>query len=287
MDIGTFDQPVLVFGGPYSNLEATQALLQCASAMEIPPERMNCTGDVVAYCADPDATTDLIASSGIVVVKGNCEESLSADSDDCGCGFAEGSICDTLSVQWYAHAREKLTSASKRWMANLPRLIEFEMARRHFTVVHGAPSAINQYIFESTEDAIVVSEIERSRSDGVLCGHSGLPFTRFVDGRLWHNAGVIGLPANDGTPRVWFSTLTPAGDKIVIEHHALGYDHVRAAQKMRKRGLPEAYAQTLESGIWDNCEILPAAETKQQGRQRVECSHAWPFVKESTQSAAE
>ena len=234
IDIGAFDQPVLVFGGPYSNLGATQALLQRATSLRIPPERVICTCDVVAYCADPDATTDLIASSGIMVVMGNCEESLSADSDDCGCGFAEGSICDMLSVQWYAHARENLTATAKYWMANLPRLIEFEMAGRRLTVVHGASSAINRYIFESTENTIVVGEMERFGSDGVLCGHSGLPFTRLVDGRLWHNAGVIGLPTNDGTPRVWFSTLTPTGDKIVIEHHALGYDHVRAAQKMRE-----------------------------------------------------
>ena len=123
-------------------------------------------------------------------------------------------------------------------MANLPRLIEFEMAGRRLTVVHGASSAINRYIFESTENTTVVGEIERSGSDGVLCGHSGLPFTRLVDGRLWHNAGVIGLPANDGTPRVWFSTFIPTGDKIVIEHRALGYDHVRAAQKCVSEAFP-------------------------------------------------
>ena len=142
MHLGTFDQPVLVFGGPYSNLEATQALLQRAMALGFPRERVICTGDVVAYCADPNATVELIASSGIATVMGNCEESLSADSDDCGCGFAEGSICDALSVQWYAHARENLTVTAKHWMADLPKLIEFEMAGRHLTVVHGAPSGM-------------------------------------------------------------------------------------------------------------------------------------------------
>ena len=287
MDIGSFDQPVLVFGGPYSNLEATQALFKRASALGIPPERMICTGDVAAYCADPEATTDLIASSGINVVLGNCEEALSVDSEDCGCGFTEGSICDLLSVQWYAHAREKLTATSKQWMAGLPRFIELEIAGRRLTVVHGAPSGINRYIFESTDDSIVAGEIEQNESDSVLCGHSGLPFTRVINGNLWHNAGVIGLPANDGTPHVWFSTLTPNGGEIVIKHHALNYDHVGAARKMRERGLSEAYAQTLMSGIWDNCEILPATETKLQGRPRAERSQAWSFAKESDQSAAE
>ncbi len=287
MDIGPLDQPVLIFGGPYNNLEATQALLKHAKTLGIPPERMICTGDVVAYCADPEATTDLIASSGINVVLGNCEESLSADSEDCGCGFAEGSICDALSVQWYAHARQNLTATSKRWMASLPRYIELEMTERRLTVVHGAPSAINRYIFESTEDSVVTGELQQNDSDGVLCGHSGLPFTRVVEGKLWHNAGVVGFPANDGTPRVWFSTLTPAGRQIVIDHHALDYDHVRAARKMRERGLPEAYAATLKSGIWDNCEILPPVETARQGQPLSEHTQAWSGVQNIATAAAE
>ena len=46
--------------------------------------------------------------------------------------------------------------------------------------------------------------------DGVVCGHSGIPFCRLLEGdkrgrgaRLWLNAGVIGMPANDGTARSW------------------------------------------------------------------------------------
>ena len=37
--------------------------------------------------------------------------------------------------------------------------------------------------------------------DGVIGGHCGLPFTKVVGDRLWHNPGAIGMPANDGTPR--------------------------------------------------------------------------------------
>ena len=44
-----FDGPALVFGGPYGNLEATQALLDEAARLGVPPRRIVCTGDVVAY----------------------------------------------------------------------------------------------------------------------------------------------------------------------------------------------------------------------------------------------
>ena len=47
------DGPVLVFGGPYSNLEATRAVLDAAARRGIPGRRILCTGDVVAYAAEP------------------------------------------------------------------------------------------------------------------------------------------------------------------------------------------------------------------------------------------
>ena len=84
--------------------------------------------------------------------------------------------------------------------------------------------------------------------DGAIAGHCGLRFTRENHGRLWHNAGVAGLPANDGTPRVWFSVVTQSDDGIIVEHHALDCDYVSAAAKMRERGLPEGYAAALETG---------------------------------------
>ena len=43
------DGPLLVFGGPYSNLQATRAVLDEAARRGIPAERVICTGDVVAY----------------------------------------------------------------------------------------------------------------------------------------------------------------------------------------------------------------------------------------------
>jgi hypothetical protein len=45
-----FDAPILVFGGPYSNLRALQALRRRAHELGIAPSHCICTGDVVAYC---------------------------------------------------------------------------------------------------------------------------------------------------------------------------------------------------------------------------------------------
>ena len=49
LDLGPIDGPLFCFGGPYSNLQATVAVLAEAKRRGFPPERIVCTGDVVAY----------------------------------------------------------------------------------------------------------------------------------------------------------------------------------------------------------------------------------------------
>jgi uncharacterized radical SAM superfamily Fe-S cluster-containing enzyme len=269
------DRPVLVFGGCYSNREATEALLAAAHGLGIPASQMICTGDVVAYGADPEATLNLIRAAGIATVMGNCEESLAANAADCGCGFAFGSSCARLSAAWFAHAARHVNAEARGWMAGLPRRIDLLLAGRRIAIVHGAPSRINAFLFASTPAHYLETELSLAGTDAVVGGHCGLPFTRRLGGRLWHNSGAIGLPANDGTPRGWFSLLTPRDDGIDVRHLPLDYDHRSAAGAMRAANLPEDYATTMESGIWPSFDILPPSEQSAAGRPLAPMSVPW------------
>jgi len=192
---------VLLFGGCCSNLQATSALLDEARRLGIPPERTICTGDVVAYGADPAVTVDIVRDAGVHVVMGNCEESLGERTQDCGCGFTAGSACDRLSAAWYSHADAMLDEDARRGMRSLPRRIDLLIGGRRLAIVHCSPETINEFVFGSKPDDSLRHLIRDARCDGVIGGHCGLPFTRMVDGLLWHNPGAIGVPANDGTPQ--------------------------------------------------------------------------------------
>jgi len=256
--------PLLIFGGPYGNLEATTAVLDEARRRAIPAENVLCTGDLTAYCADPQPVIDLIRLAGIRTVMGNCEEALALGAADCGCGYAEDSACATLAVDWYTYVDRRVDVPSRRWMAALPRRFDVEIGGRRLAVVHGGVTSINRFVF-ATSDEVIDEELDAAGCDGVIAGHCGLPFTRERAGQLWHNAGVIGMPANDGTSRVWFSILTTSDEGVVIEHQALSYNHHAAATRMRSCGLPEGYATALESGLWPSCDVLPAAELSARG----------------------
>jgi len=273
-DLGTLEGPLLIFGGPYSNRQATLAMRAEAERRQIPPSRVICTGDVVAYCADPEVTVELIRAWGIAVVMGNCEESLAADADDCGCGFDQGSSCDLLSSQWYSYARQRLSPASKRWMQQLPRAILLRLNGLRLNglrvrLIHGSVDRINGYVFGSSSTQELTRQLDLAATDLVIGGHCGIPFGRQLGARGWLNAGVIGMPANDGTPDGWYLLLTPTVGGVVASWHRLAYDQRGAAQALQAEGLVQGYARALESGCWPSLQVLPEAERAQAGRPLV------------------
>jgi pyruvate-formate lyase-activating enzyme len=145
-------------------------------------------------------------------------------------------------------------------------------------VIHGSVSRINQFVFASTAAATKRAELDLAGADGVIGGHCGLPFTQTIDGKLWHNPGVVGMPAHDGTPRVWFSVLTPTDAGLRIEHRALAYDHAAAAAAMTRAGLPPDYRAALATGLWPSCDVLPYREIRQSGVAIAPGAAVWPHA---------
>lgn len=264
--LGELSAPLLFFGGPYSNLEATQAMRDVAETLGIPPQKILCTGDILAYCGSPCATLDLIREWGIHVVRGNCEVSFGTNAPDCGCGFEEGSVCSTLSDDWYRFALTKINDEQKEWMRNLPPRIDFTISGRSVAVVHGGVDTINRFIFPSTAESVKQEELRLAKTDIVIGGHSGIPSGTRLGDKAWLNTGVIGMPANDGTRDGWYMLLNSETSGILrFSWHRLHYNADKTAQNMREHGLCGGYDKTLLDGLWPSMDILPDKERQKQG----------------------
>lgn len=256
--------PLLVFGGPYSNLRALLALKAEAERLAIPASHVICTGDVVAYCAEPEETVSAVRDWGIAVIAGNCEESLASGAGDCGCNFAEGTACERLSKGWYPFANARISSDTRGWMAGLPATLHLDYAGTRLRVVHGGVQETARWVFASMTDRIA-EELELADSDIVLAGHCGLPTIARVGARVWFNPGVIGMPANDGTTDGWYGLVRPTPTGLKLTTHRLRYDHVATAAAMRRHGHANEYARTLVTGRWPSLDVLPPAERAAAG----------------------
>lgn len=231
----------------------------------IAPENCICTGDLTGYCAQPEETIAAFKAWGAHAIAGNVELQLARDSEDCGCDFKAGSRCDDLSKQWYPYTKARLSKASLSWIGDLPENLSFDYGGKKVTVVHGSYGNVSEFIFESSPIKLKTACLNRTQSDIIIAGHCGLPFKQTIGDRQWFNPGVIGMPANDGTPRTWYALMTLGEDGLGYHPKPLVYEHQTAQKLMYRNHLPEAYADSLSSGIWDNMEILPAAEKTQQG----------------------
>lgn len=263
-DLGAIEGPILIFGGPYGNLAATRALRSRAEHSAFSAAQVICNGDLVAYCGEPRETVEFVQDWGIHVIQGNCEESLAELAPDCGCGFDPGSHCAALSQRWYQVCLENTTSKQRQWMGELPSGIEFSLAGIRFRLVHGSPESINEFVFASTDARRKQAMLDDSGADVIVGGHSGIPFGQALRSGYWINTGVIGLPANDGTPDGWYLILEPADDGILCRWRRLEYDSRRIRQKTEAAGM-SAYARTLETGLWPSLDILPESERGRTG----------------------
>ena len=257
-DLGQLDEPVLLFGGPYSNLPAMRALRDVAQDRGIASSNMICTGDIVAYCGEPAETVAEIRKLGCPVVAGNCEKQLANDQMDCGCGFEEDSTCDLLSAGWFAHADKAIGRGDRIWMGNLPDILTFQHQGLRCAVLHGGVTDISRFIWEVSPKQIFIEEIEHLQDvagsvDLIIAGHSGIPFLRREGSVDWLNAGVIGMPPNDGKPQVRYALLERG--KVEIKH--LSYDHAAAASDMCKKVLTQGYHTALQTGYWPSEDVLP------------------------------
>nr|MBC7612478.1 metallophosphoesterase [Pseudopedobacter sp.] len=150
------------------------------------------------------------------------------------------------------------------WLVTIPEFLSLTYADKKIAVVHGSYFDTSEFIFKSTEWEKKQANFDALNADIILAGHCGLPFAQANGDKLWMNAGVIGMPANDGTSQVWYAILND-DDGFGFEIKALAYDHLKASKLMEGKPVPQTYKETLKTGIWDNCEILPERETKLQG----------------------
>jgi predicted phosphodiesterase len=263
--LGNKKGKILLFGGVYSNLQALEKLKSIAEQQNIPPENCICTGDIIGYCAQPEETTQLFKLWGVKTIAGNVEIQLREGAKDCGCDFKEGSRCDNFSQLWYPYAQSKLSKNSIAFIAGLPDHLEFSYAGKKVFVLHGGYDNVSEFIYKSTPWERKETSFNSTHSDVIIAGHCGLPFHHSKNDKLWLNPGVIGMPANDGEPNVWYAILDDSNGKLNYTHHTMDYNYRLTSQLMQNGLLPEEYARTIVTGIWDNTEILPTAESGLQG----------------------
>ncbi len=256
-------------GGPYSNPYALRAFI--ADARTRGADRLICLGDFGAYGAEPEAIWPLLVDNGIECIAGNYEVAIGSGQTDCGCGYSDDAD-NAFAAIAYDYTLRHTSPQFAAWMRTLPTERRETVDGVDLHLVHGSTLAVNDFWWESLSETQHRLRIAESGADVICCTHSGIPWTRRFarsDGTetLVVNVGVLGRPANDGGRHVWYALLDLSADaEPTVELITLDYDWEAQAASIRAAGLPEAFAQAVDTGFWTTClEIVPPPE-RSRGR---------------------
>jgi diadenosine tetraphosphatase ApaH/serine/threonine PP2A family protein phosphatase len=237
---------VALFGGVYSNWLALEAAV--ADAQRRGAERMYCLGDLGAFGPHPDRIWPLLMDAGIECVQGNYDHSIGHRLRDCQCGYTDPRDNHFAQLS-YDYTDANTSEPFRAWQRALPREIRFDLGGQRVLLCHGSPRRTNEFLWESTTSTAFLDRLAVEYEADMTCGtHTGLHWQReLAQGRRFVNVGVLGRPANDGTPRVWYALLEAAG----------------AAERGEARGKRQekqgATCETNSSGDSASSSLLPLA----------------------------
>jgi len=248
------------FGGVYSNHLALDAVLADIGAAGV--DATWCLGDLGGFGPHPDRAIERLRASGVPSLRGNYDASIGAGLADCGCGYTDPRDNRFAQIS-YDYTLARTAAAHRGWMRALPETHRFEAAGRHVLLCHGSPRRVNEFLWDSsTSDAFLEWLCDAHQTDVILCSHTGLHWhRRLPSGRHVVNAGAIGRPANDGTPRIRYALVTISAQDLDVSFRAVGYDHATLAREMEAECLPQEFIETIRTGWWTTClENMPARE---------------------------
>lgn len=218
-----------------SDLHANIDALTRVETVEKPFNHVLCMGDLVDYGPSPREVIEWIRDHKADVVRGNHDNAVGLHVD-CGCvGPYLRLSQETRNVMW-----QLLNDDEVRWLGDLPKTLQKEIAGERFYLCHAVPEQLTTYMPPQTAAVRWVEMFGEVQADTVLLGHTHLQMDRFTDNKRFVNPGSIGQPK----PRGQMAHYGVWQDEV-IHLRATTYDYIKTQDKIRALPLPQDVVDQL------------------------------------------
>jgi putative phosphoesterase len=255
------ERKIAFFSDVHGNLHALEAILRHLEGRGV--KEMACLGDLVGYGAFPNEVVALVREKGIPTLRGNYDDAVGMDKDDCGCAYRDPKA-EALGNRSFEWTKEKTSGESKSFLASLPGELRWEVEGWKVLLVHGSPRKINEYLYADRSEESFRRIARAYGADAIAFGHTHRPFHKVFDGVHFINVGTAGKPV-DGDPRVGYCVVTfgqredgkggkgvaKGGESLAslqVDFTRVGYDVEAAARAIESSGLPVEFAVLLRTG---------------------------------------
>ena len=252
---------IALFSDIHANLPALQAFFEDLENKEI--DSIYCLGDLVGYNMWPNEVVNEIRKRKIPCIAGNYDFGIGRNINDCGCAYktAEDKANGAVSIKL---TNSLIGTSERNYLRTLPSHINLEFKLKdeesiNLLLVHGSPRKINEYLFEDRPEASLLRIMNDAKADILCFGHTHKPYHRSLqhNSRYKHaiNIGSIGKP-KDANPLGGYVIITIDETLNLTDKSAVKVDFVRFAYDVEKAAnaieiseLPNAFAQSLRTGV--------------------------------------
>lgn len=228
------DVKIAVLSDIHGNIHALERVVR--DAEERGASLLINSGDSIGFGPCPNEVIELICEKNIVSILGNYDVEV-----------IEGKIKDKGQKNLaYKFAKKVLSKSCENYLNSLPRELRLEVAGKKLLITHGSPESIEEHIYCNTPIERLKILAETAKADIIIVGHSHEQFWRQVNGVSFVNPGSVGRPG-DGNPQTAYAILS--FNPVKVELFRLDYDVEAAADALRRKRLPQSFAQMLLRGV--------------------------------------
>jgi putative phosphoesterase len=225
---------IAVMSDVHANLQALERVIQDAEGRGA--DVFLNAGDLTGFGPDPNEAIELLCEKNVLSILGNYDlEVIDGETKEKG----EKQVA-------LKFARKELSKSCEDYLRSLPHELRFEVAGVKLLVTHGSPESIDEHIYRDTPIERLKTLSDTAKADVIIVGHSHKQLWRQVNGTSFVNPGSVGRPG-DGNPQAAYAILK--FNPLKIEMIRLDYDVEAAADALRKKSLPESFAQMLLQGV--------------------------------------
>lgn len=211
-------------------------------------------GDLVGYSSQPTEVVERIVAAGIAGVAGNYDSTVATHYKHCGCR-AESPRQEELAHISFEWTLANASPAAKRVLGALPFRLDVRPLGGHVSgpsirLFHGNHNLNTFYMFEDRPDSMLeamATAVGARPGDVIAFGHTHKPWHREAGGVHFVNTGSVGRP-KDGDWRAGYVLVDIGSGAVNVEFVRIAYDIERTIAGVRSAGLPEDFAEFLQTG---------------------------------------
>ncbi|MGD0203182.1 MAG: YfcE family phosphodiesterase [Candidatus Bathyarchaeia archaeon] len=225
---------IAVLSDVHANLQALERIFEDAEGLGV--EIFLNAGDSIGFGPYPNEVIEMLCEKNVLSILGNYDLEVIE-------GKAKAKGEKKIALEF---ARKELAKSCEYYLHSLPYELRFEVAGKKLFVTHGSPQSIEEHIYHDAPVERLKTLADAAKADVIILGHSHDQFIRQANGFCFVNPGSVGRPG-DGNPQTAYVILSFS--PFNVELIRLDYDVTAAADALRKKALPESFAQMLLRGV--------------------------------------